>query len=865
MRIALFSLLLLFISCGQDTPPIVSSTAPIHLNWKLVKNGANAQNLQKQFAVFTVKNTGTNDLGNNWVIYFNQNNEPFTDSLQANGLQIKHINGNFFRLAPGPNYQPLAAGQSIEFPYEGNNWSTKMSDAPEGIYAVFQEENGAEGKPKYLENYTITPFTEPKQIHRSESDSFPIPTLAYRYEQNKRVRLLSSDKRTPVVPTPQKIVQKTGALQLNSSYTLCYSKELENERNYLLHTLESIGISIKDYEGENCAEKSIQLLLGAGPSEGYSLSIDPLKEQIIIKGTDPAGVLYGIQSLRSLIPIDVLENSKTEIPLAAIEIEDAPRFPYRGMHLDVSRNFQSKTSVEKLLEVMATYKLNKFHFHLSDDEGWRLEIPDLPELTSIGAKRGHTLTEETQLIPAYGSGPFSDNPNSSGSGYFTRREYIEILKYAKERHIEVIPEIDLPGHARAAIIAMEVRYQRLMKKGQETAATQYLLSDLDDQSDYRSVQGYTDNTTCVCQESLYSFLDKVVDELIAMHEEAGHPLKVLHTGGDEVPDGVWEQSSICEELLSNNTAVDATKEGLTTYFLKRFHQILAERNLVTGGWEEIALMSEQQGEHKAHVPNPTFVNKKFQPYVWNSVFGWGGEDMAYQLANAGYPVVLCNASNLYFDLAYDKDPEISGLYWAGYVDTRKVYEFAPFNLFQTASMSKMGVPLDRDQLAAGKERLSPSRQKNILGMQGHLWSETLINQERLERSAYPKLLGLAERAWAPMPVWATANTIAETQAQLDNDWNIFANTLGQKELLRLNYVAGGLSFHIPPPGAIIKNGQLFANTAYPGLKIYYTTDGTSPTRKSKLYEGPVAVDRAVRLKVFGGRNASREILVDGRH
>ena len=864
MRILLFSLLLLFISCGQDRSAMVSSTAPIHLNWELVRNGANAQNLQKQFGIFTLKNTGTKELGNNWAIYFNQNNEPFQDSVQANGLQINHINGNFFRLAPSASYQPLAAGQSIEFPYEGNNWSTKVSDAPEGLYVVFQQEDGTAGTPQYLDNYTITPFTEPQQIHRSESDSFPIPTLAYRYEQNKKVQLLAKSELLPIVPTPQKVVQKSGLLQLNNSYTLCYSKDLKNERNYLLQSLESVGLSIKDYEGGNCAEKSIQLSLGTGSTEGYTLEVIPEKEQITIEGATPAGVFYGIQSLRSLIPLDQLEAPQKDIPLSAIKIQDAPRFPYRGIHLDVSRNFQSKASVEKLLEVMATYKLNKFHFHLSDDEGWRLEIPDLPELTSIGAKRGHTLTEETHLIPAYGSGPFVDNPESAGTGHFTRSEYIEILKYAKARHIEVIPEIDLPGHARAAIKAMEVRYQRLQKAGQEEAAAQYLLSDPNDQSSYRSVQGYKDNTTCVCQESLYSFLDKVVDELIAMHEEAGHPLKVLHTGGDEVPDGVWEQSPICEELLRNNSEVDATKEGLTAYFLKRFHRILAERNLVTGGWEEIALTSKQQGEHKAHVPNPTFVNKKFQPYVWNSVFGWGGEDMAYQLANAGYPVVLCNASNLYFDLAYDKDPEISGLYWAGYVDTRKVYEFAPFNLFQTASISKMGVPLNRDQLAAGKERLSPSNQKNILGMQGHLWSETLINQERLERSAYPKLLGLAERAWAPMPAWATAKTIAETQNQLDSDWNVFANTLGQKEMLRLNSVAGGLSYHIPPPGAIIEEGQLLANTAYPGLKIYYTKDGTTPTRQSKLYNGPIAVDKDIRLKVFGGKNASREVVVHFR-
>ena len=144
---------------------------------------------------------------------------------------------------------------------------------------------------------------------------------------------------------------------------------------------------------------------------------------------------------------------------------------------------------------------DRFHFHLTDDEGWRLEIPDLPELTSVGGRRGHTLEEHTHLQPAYGSGPSTDN--EAGSGYFSRADYIDILRWAKDRHIEVIPEIDVPGHARAAIIAMEARYKNLMDAGNEAAANEYLLIDKQDESSYRSVQGYTDNTTCVCQESLY--------------------------------------------------------------------------------------------------------------------------------------------------------------------------------------------------------------------------------------------------------------------------------------------------------------------------------------------------------------------------
>jgi len=510
-----------------------------------------------------------------------------------------------------------------------------------------------------------------------------------------------------------------------------------------------------------------------------------------------------------------------------------------------------------MLDLMGHFKLNKLHFHLTDDEGWRLEIPSIPELTEIGSKRGHTLDELHHLHPAYGSGPFINQ--SPGSGYFSKTDYIEILKWAKARHIEVIPEIDLPGHARAAIKAMIARYERL-KKQDITVAEAYLLHDPDDQSTYRSAQGYTDNTTCVCRESLYNFIDEIVKEIEQMHQEADHPLTVIHTGGDEVPDGVWEQSPLCQAFLKEHPEIEPNKEGLTKYFLQRFHQILDKRKLITGGWEEIALQKERKGEYPVNVPNPSFINKNFQPYVWNAVFGWGGEDIAYQLANKGYPVVLCNASNLYFDLAYDKDPQVEGLYWAGFIDTKKAYEFVPFNLFQTAQMDRFGAKLSPLELAKGKVALTEKGKQNILGIQGQLWSETLYNEKRLEESTFPKLLGLAERAWATQPEWATS-TPNQTFELLDQDWNQFANVVGQQIMPRLTILFGGSQYHIPTPGGIIEQGQLKANVAYPGLTIRYTTDGSEPTSTSSLYQQPVAVKGNVRLKVFCGTASSASITV----
>ena len=850
--------LLSLLACQTDSSSDNTQKAPVSIHWELIKNGSNEAGEQRQLARYTIKNTSGQSLSNNWTIYFNQVNEPIVDSVLQNGLTLAHINGDFLKIYPAPNYTELAAGETVVLEYEGRNWSIKNSDRPKGMYFVRKDSEGRETTPLPIKDYTYAPFIASKQVHRNAADSFPIPNAALRYRQQQGLSTIDKNTLLPILPTPQEVTSSSEQIQLTNEFTLCYPKSLANERSLLLQTLEQFGLAIKDYQDGDCQEKSIQLALSNSPilktnKEAYQLNIDTEKEQIILTGTDAAGIYYGIQSLVSLLPWEQLASNEKDVSLPALAIKDAPRFPYRGLHIDVSRNFQSKKSVLKMLDLMGHFKLNKLHFHLTDDEGWRLEIPDLPELTSVGGRRGHTLDELDHIQPAYGSGPSTDG--EAGSGYFSKADYIDILKYAKARHIEVIPEIDLPGHARAAIKAMAARQHTYAENNKEEA-DQYLLHDPDDASKYRSAQGYTDNTTCVCRESLYSFIDKVVAEIHEMHEAAEHPLTTIHTGGDEVPDGVWEGSPICQAFLKEYPEIEPNKEGLTKYFLQRFHQILDKRKLITGGWEEIALQKELKGEYPVNAPNPSFVNSNFQPYVWNAVFGWGGEDIAYQLANKGYPVVLCNASNLNFDLAYDKDPQVEGLYWAGFIDTKKAYEFVPFNLFQTAQMDRFGAILDPVALAKGKVQLTETGKKNILGIQGQLWSETLYNAKRLEESAFPKVLGLAERAWAAQPTWATTATPSETFALLDQDWNQFANIVGQWILPRLNHMAGGIQYYIPPPGGVIENGKLIANSAYPGLEIRYTIDGTEPTVTSPIYKEPIVLKPPIRLKSFCGKKGS---------
>jgi hexosaminidase len=265
---------------------------------------------------------------------------------------------------------------------------------------------------------------------------------------------------------------------------------------------------------------------GHASPEAYELVVDA-KDGVRVTGNSPAGVFYGLQSLRSLFPVPGRPGVAAPLALPALRVVDAPRFAYRGFMLDVARNFQPKAEVFRVLDLMARYKLNVLHFHLTEDEGWRVEIPSLPELTTVGARRAHTLDSSLHLPPAFGSG--HDVANPYGSGFYTRADYADILRYAAARHIEVVPEVEMPGHARAAIKAMEARARTLREKGDAKGAGQYLLSDPEDRSVYTSAQGYHDNVMNPALESTYAFIGRVVGDLVVLHREAGVPLLHLRS------------------------------------------------------------------------------------------------------------------------------------------------------------------------------------------------------------------------------------------------------------------------------------------------------------------------------------------------
>jgi hexosaminidase len=239
-------------------------------------------------------------------------------------------------------------------------------------------------------------------------------------------------------------------------------------------------------------------------------------------------------------------------------------------------------------------------------------------------------------------------------------------------------------------------------------------------------------------------------------------------------------------------------------------------------------------------------------YAWNNVWGWGREDAAYRLANAGFDVVLCNATQLYFDLAYEKDPHESGYYWAGFVDMRAPFELVPFDAFKNAERNGMGQPVTPESLAS-RTRLTPEGARRIRGVQGQLWGENLRSAGDLEYMAFPRTIALAERAWAAQPSWAGVDDPREFRRQQADDWNQFANRLGQRELPRLDYLAGGVNYRLPPPGAKTTGNRVWANVALPGLSIRYTTDGSDPTVADTIYRSPIPAAKVVRMKTFDTR------------
>jgi len=801
---------------------------PISVAWACVSNVDRQETFS---ACLTLRNTGSATIAPGWAVCFNTCRKIVAGSA-SDGFSIDHVNGDLFRLCAAADAGPWHPGEVLRIAYQGHYWTISATDAPLGFYLV-----RADGSVADLGDPDIAPFATPQQRHRGPGDLTPLDDAAGRFAQNAVLSLLAPAEVVRITPQPLAASFDGGSCTLSRTTGIVCDPGLDAEAAFL----RAIFDQLPETRGDVVR---VELALGAaGSASDESYVIDLKASAIRLTGASARGVFNAIQSLRQLI-------DGARVPTG--RIDDAPRFGYRGLMLDVARHFASKEAVLRLLDCMALYKLNRFHFHLTDDEGWRFPVPALPELTQVGARRGVAGRGDTCLPPSFGSGAAIDG--SPGTGFYTADDFQAILRHAQSLHIEVIPEFNLPGHARAAIVAMRARHEKLSAQGDFAGAMEFLLDDADDQSIYESVQLWHDNVICIALPSVDRFIDTVVTALVGLFRDAGVPLRTIHIGGDEVPTGAWTGSPACQALMAQRGWADVG--ALRADFLTRCLAILARHGVACAGWEENAL--ERQA------PSMRFAASGLQVYAWNNAWGNGQEDMAYQLANAGYAVVLANAAHLYFDLAHAKDPHEPGYYWAGFVGTRDAFAFCPLDFTATAGLTPMGASMPMDALAA-MVRLDPAGAARIAGLQGQLFGENARTPERIEYLAAPRLIALAERAWAPDPRWQDIGDGAARHAAVASDWNAFANRLGQRVLPQLD-AALAYGYRLPPPGVALIDGAVHANVALPGLALHYTIDGSTPSPASPRYRAPFAwpgTEEGVNLASFDTRGrSSRTVHLD---
>nr|KAG5707256.1 hypothetical protein BaRGS_000030 [Batillaria attramentaria] len=803
-------------------------------------------------ASITLNNTGSRPVPEgNWAIYFPSVQWVEPDMLKDGRehvmaeyrMALSHDMGYLFRLAPVNGFPTLESGQSREITFKIQYWSASRYEQFPNYFVA------ADGANTRVINNTATEsldfvadFTKVNQWKRDSTDRLDPFTPSARYGRQSDVNDFGYAPH-PYLPTPLSYtMDRSHSVSMKMGWVIAASTELNNVATFLKDTLANISSADLTIQQTAPARRFVQLQLvsDSGVPHSYNMSVRTEQEAVTITGNTETGVLYGVQSL-----INMAMQSPDGATVMEMKSSDAPRFSYRGMHVDVSRNFHSKASLLKLLEVMGLYKLNVLHLHLADDEGWRLEIPGMPELTTVGSTRCYDPTEERCLTPVMGSGPDPDNP---GTGFYSVQDYREILQHAARRHIEVIPEFDMPGHSRAAVKAMTLRRKLKTEAGDEQAAHEYALDEEGDQSLYSSVQFYDDDAVNPCMNSTFAFIRHVMTEVRKMHDGV-NPLKTYHFGGDEVAAGAWIGSRACQPYVARG-------DNLKKLFSTRVAEVASELGLNIQAWEDGLMLNA-----KNPIPVGDLATQHVYVNAWDNVWEWGAAHRPYTMANRGYKVIMGPVTHTYFDHPYEPDPEERGFYWGTrYTDTRKTFHFQPAHLWHNVAITRFGAPITLDEICgednSGCPKLKDSSRENIIGMQGHVWSETVRTAEQLDYMIFPRLLALAERAWheAPWEGQDAAGAIDRVK-----DWRKFANTLGHAQLSVLDRL--NVAYRVPPPGAELANGKVSVNVAFPGLTVEYSVNEADTW--SAVPAGGLAVkDKTtvhLRTKSADGLRSSRTI------
>jgi hexosaminidase len=428
------------------------------------------------------------------------------------------------------------------------------------------------------------------------------------------IHLLSAQdvSKIKIIPQPVKVKQHTGVFKLTGATIVKSPSNVpENIAGLFVDMIKApTGYLLKR---KDAGKSVIQFALNAVQDtllgkEGYRLSVTP--SQIKLQANQPAGLFYGMQTLMQLLPNEIASRSTMEVSwtIPCTEIVDYPRFGWRGLMLDVSRHFFTKDFVKKYIDQLAQYKMNVFHWHLTDDQGWRMEIKSLPKLTSVGAWRAPRLGRWWNRNPQYGG----EQPTYGG--FYTQDDVREIVKYAKERYVIVLPEIDVPGHSLAAIAA----YPELSCTGGDFKVN---VGNL--------FYGLEDNSLCAGNEESYAFMDKVLTEVADLF-----PGEYIHIGGDEAYKGFWADCDKCKQKMKDEGL--QTVEQLQSYFIRRMEKIVKSKGKKLIGWNEILEGGLAPGA---------------------AVMSWQGFDGGIAAAKMNQPVVMTPASHCYLDL-YQGDSAI---------------------------------------------------------------------------------------------------------------------------------------------------------------------------------------------------------------
>ena len=448
----------------------------------------------------------------------------------------------------------------------------------------------------------------------------------------------------------------------------------------------------------------------------YQMNVD--NKGIYIAGDNETGVFYGIQTLIQLLPVPEIKPKSLAAKLAIpyVSIEDAPRFDYRGLHLDVARHFMPLDFIKKYIDYLALHKMNTFHWHLTDDQGWRIEIKKYPKLVKIGAWRNGTLM---------GRYPGSGNDNKKDGGFYTQQQIKEIVKYAAARYVTVIPEIELPGHASAAIAA----YPELSCfPDEKTVMSQNMMSkeSIQQQAEgkiklVQETWGVITDVFCPGKDSTFVFLQNVMNEVLALF-----PSKYIHVGGDECPKENWKRCPNCQQRMKNENLKD--EHQLQSYFIQRIEKYLNSKGRNIIGWDEIL--------EGGLAPNAT-------------VMSWRGVEGGIDAAKQNHDVIMTPGRPVYFD--YSQSENEDSITIGGYNPIEKVYAYDP-------------VP----------KELNAQQAKHILGAQANLWTEYMSNTAKVEYMLFPRIAALSEILWSSNEKknWSDFETRLMTQFKRYDLWKV---------------------------------------------------------------------------------------------